>query len=86
MVVESMRSKYGVDFPIFDKILCNGMETCDLYKFLRTKSELFDPKQRRAREIPWNFAKFLIDAETGQVLKYYNPRINPVHLLPDIEE
>ena len=62
------------------------METCELYKYLRTKSELFDQGKKRAREIPWNFSKFLIDAETGQIISYHNPRINPVNLVSVIEE
>jgi len=47
-------------------------------------SELWDAKKKRAKEIPWNFAKFLCNSE-GKLLKYYNPRINPLMLASDIQ-
>ena len=36
------------------------------------------------KEIPWNFAKFLVD-EQGQVKSYHNPKVDPLTLIPDIE-
>ena len=54
--------KYGAEFPIFDKTDVNGENTCDVYKFLRSHSELYDKDKGEAREIPWNFAKFLVDS------------------------
>jgi glutathione peroxidase-family protein len=38
-----------------------------------------------AKEIPWNWAKFLISAD-GQILKYYNPRIDPLGVIKDIQQ
>lgn len=35
--------------------------------------------------MPWNFAKFIIDGTTGQVVSYYNPRISPLSLRQEIE-
>ena len=35
--------------------------------------------------MPWNFAKFIVDGQTGQVVSYYNPRISPLSLRTEIE-
>ena len=37
-----------------------------------------------SREIPWNFAKFLVNEE-GQVVSYHNPRSDPTSLKREIE-
>ena len=38
----------------------------------------------RVYEIPFNFSKFLIDAE-GKVYKYYGPPVEPFEIVSDIE-
>ena len=75
--------KYGVTFPMFEKIDVNGKSTHPVYNFLRSNSSLFDPKKKTSKEIPWNFAKFLVDAN-GQVIKYYEPKVFPEEILDDI--
>ena len=85
-VVANLRNNMNIEFPIMDKIEINGPNTCEVYKYLRLNSELYDAKQKRAKEIPWNFAKFLVNANTGQVIKYFNPRVNPVNMVSDIEQ
>jgi glutathione peroxidase len=52
---------------------------------LRRNSELFDAKKGEAKEIPWNFAKFLVDSE-GKVVSYHDPRVLPNELEKNIEE
>ena len=79
-----MRKKIGAEFPIFEKIEVNGQNPHEIFRYLRCNSELWDSKKKRAKEIPWNFAKFMIDSN-GKVIKYYNPRINPLQLVNDIE-
>ena len=64
-VVPNLRDNMGIEFPIMEKAEINGPNTHEVYKFLRLNSELYDPSQKRAREIPWNFAKFIVDARTG---------------------
>ncbi len=57
-----------------------------MYKFLRNNCEaLYDPETQVVQEVPWNFAKFIIDGSTGQVVSYYNPRISPLSLRQEIE-
>ena len=76
---------YGVEFPMFAKIDVNGPHTHEVFKFLRYNSELFDPKKKEVREIPWNFAKFLVN-EKGQVVSYHNPKVEPKSMVEEIEK
>ena len=64
------RELYGAEFPIFAKTEVNGANTCEVYKFLRLNSSLYDPKKGEAKEIPWNFAKFLVNSR-GEVVSYH---------------
>ena len=64
------------NFDVYQKIDVNGKNTHDTYKFLRSKSELYDNVMNTAREIPWNFSKFLVD-KYGQVRKFYGPLVEP---------
>jgi glutathione peroxidase len=76
---------YGAEFPFFSKIEVNGPNTHDVYKYLRSHSELFDKKSKEVKEIPWNFAKFLIDSN-GHVVSYNNPRVDPITLVEPIQK
>ena len=66
----------GAEWPLMAKTEVNGNDCHDVYKFLRNNSELYDEKKKMAKEIPWNFGKFLIDAE-GNVLGYFPPPTEP---------
>jgi glutathione peroxidase len=46
---------------MFDKIDVNGANTHEVYKYLRANSELYDKCKKDVKEIPWNFAKFLVN-------------------------
>ena len=69
---------------MFMKCDVNGPKTHEIYKFLRLRSSLFDPKTNRCKEIPWNFAKFIVSTETGEV-DYHGPQTDPNSLLDKIE-
>lgn len=75
---------YGAEFPLFDKTEVNGPNTNELFKFLRIHSELHDKTKKEVKEIPWNFAKFLVNSK-GQVVSYHNPRIDPLSMVQEIE-
>ena len=45
-----------------EKIEVNGKNTNPVYIYLRSNSSLYDPKKKTAKEIPWNFAKFLVNS------------------------
>ena len=80
------RDLYGAEFPIFSKVDVNGKNTCETYKFLRNNStDLYDAAKKDAKEIPWNFAKFLVNGE-GKVVSYHNPKVDPVDMVKNIEE
>ena len=69
-------TKFGVEFKLMNQVNVNGKNTHDLYNFLRSKSSLFDARKQVAKEIPWNFTKFLVNGD-GKCVKFYHPRINP---------
>ena len=48
---------------MFAKSDVNGANTNEVYKFLRSKSELYDQKKKQSNVIPWNFAKFLVNEQ-----------------------
>ena len=70
---------------MMSKIEVNGPDAHPVYKYLRSNSELYDPETKTANEIPWNFAKFLVNTE-GKVVSYHGPRVNPLSLVPEIEK
>jgi len=80
------REKYGAEFPIMQKSENpNGPDAHDVFKFCRYNSSLYDPESKKARDIPWNWTKFLLNGE-GQVLGYYKPMIDPLEIIEDIEK
>ena len=84
-IVAVARGKYGAEFPIMEKSQVNGKNTNEVFRFLRANSSLYDAKKKVTKEIPWNFCKFLVSGD-GKRVRYYNPRIDPVKMIPDIEK
>ena len=84
-IKEMVRKSYKAQFPIFAKINVNGTDCHEVYKFLRNNSELYDSKTETAKEIPWNFGKFLINNK-GQIVKFYHPEVKPITIAPEIEK
>ena len=80
---KNLLTTFELPFKVFDKVVVNGPETHEVYRFLRTNSELFDWGNNRAQQIPWNFTKFLVNP-AGQVLKMYKPGDGLKVLLPKI--
>mgnify|MGYP002141372009 FL=1 len=68
-IAEFVRTKYNVNFDMFSKIEVNGPNCHPLYKFLRRNSSLYDPATDTCKEIEWNFAKFIVDAD-GKVVDF----------------
>ena len=79
------RDKHSAQFPLFEKVEVNGKNTHPVFRFLRSNSSLFDKNERVAAEIPWNFAKFLVNSQ-GKVVDYYGPQTAPEDIRPDIEK
>ena len=80
-IKDFVKSKFNVNFPMFSKVEVNGPNTHEVFRFLRMNSQL--KTGNRAKEIQWNFAKFLID-RYGKVEGYYEPSIEPATLEPKI--
>ena len=72
-----------MEFQISQKIQVNGSGACDLYKFLKYNSSLKNDNQ--VKDIPWNFAKFLVSGD-GTQIKYFDSRIEPRKIESHIKE
>lgn len=65
--------RYGVTFPMFEKVAVNGPNRCGLYKHLTSK----DTNPQSAGAIQWNFEKFLL-ARDGKIVGRF-----PSHIAPE---
>jgi glutathione peroxidase len=72
--------KYGVSFPMMEKIDVNGAAAAPLYKWLVKEA----PGLLGSTAIKWNFTKFLVGRD-GRVLKRYAPLDKPESIARDIE-
>jgi len=77
-IVQFCETKFGVGFPLTEKIEVNGDGRHPLYAWLTTDFP---------DDIEWNFEKFLVNRE-GQVVKRYPPATPPDDkgLLQDIAD
>ena len=76
----------GGKFPLMAKSDVNGENTNETYSFLRTTcGDLYDSKSKKAKQIPWNFAKFLVNSE-GQVVSYHGPQESPLSFEDKIKQ
>lgn len=100
-ILHIYHEKYGVTFPIFDKIKVNGTQASPLFTFL--KDEIgFDPcsnvpesmiplykeenpQYKNSADIKWNFTKFVID-KNGNVRYRFEPEQTPSKMISCIEE
>lgn len=73
------REKYGVTFPLFEKIEVNGPNTHDLYRYMK---EFGDGQFNK--DIRWNFTKFLLDRK-GHVIRKYDGETKPSEIEDDIQ-
>jgi glutathione peroxidase len=64
--------RYGVTFPMFDKVEVNGPHQCALYKYLTAQPTQPAP----AGAIQWNFEKFLLSRE-GTVVARFRSHVAP---------
>jgi glutathione peroxidase len=70
---------YGVDFPMFAKVVVKGENKSDIYKFLLSSNPSIKG------EVLWNFEKFLID-KNGKVIDRYRSITKPSSMVKDIEK
>ncbi|XP_035551522.1 protein HUA2-LIKE 3 isoform X3 [Juglans regia] len=73
-------TRYKAEYPIFQKVRCNGPNTVPLYRFLKASKTGF-----MGSRIKWNFTKFLVDKE-GHVIERYGPTTTPLSFEADIKK
>ena len=78
-ILEFATSKYGVTFPMFEKIDVNGENAAPLYAWLREQQ----PGDGESSDIAWNFTKFLV-ARDGSVVRRYEPMTTPEEIAEDL--
>ncbi len=69
-IKEFCRTRFGVKFDLFSKIVVKGPGIHPLYKFLTTESGFNG-------EIGWNFAKFLVGRD-GTIAARFGPEDDPM--------
>lgn len=74
-------SKFGVTFPMFDKIEVNGPQAHPLFAWLKSEKAGVLGSQN----IKWNFTKFLVGRD-GRVLQRYGSISKPEALRSDISK
>jgi len=72
--------KYGVTFPMFQKIVVNGEGSDPLYNYLKKVLP-----GTMGNDIKWNFTKFLLDRK-GTPVKRFAPITKPEDIVEDIEK
>ena len=74
-------TKFGVQFPMFQKIEVNGETAHPLYQFLKEQA----PGLLFTKNIKWNFTKFLV-SKTGNVIDRFGSVDTPESLEKVIEK
>jgi glutathione peroxidase len=74
------QTRFGVTFPVFQKVEVNGANAHPLFKLLKDRAPGW-----LGRSIKWNFTKFLVDRE-GRVVKRFAPKTAPAKIEPRLRE
>ena len=80
-IQEFAQSKFGVGFPMFEKIEVNGDGACDLYQLLKAAKA----DEEGNEDIAWNFTKFLVGRD-GQVIRRFGPQVTPEEIASVVSE
>ena len=80
-IEEFCSTKFGITFPIFQKIDVNGPHTHPLFVYLKTAA----PGLLGTEAIKWNFTKFLIGRD-GLLVKRYASASSPASISADIQK
>ena len=80
-IEEFCSTKFGITFPIFQKIDVNGPHTHPLFVYLKTAA----PGLLGTEAIKWNFTKFLIGRD-GLPVKRYASASAPASISADIQK
>ncbi|HTR28433.1 MAG TPA: glutathione peroxidase [Puia sp.] len=77
---QACQLKFGVTFPLFEKIDVNGPHTHPVFRLLKQRLGGFFGSR-----IKWNFTKFLLDAN-GRPVRRFSPVTRPEAIRPYIEK
>ncbi len=75
-ILSFCQTKFGVSFPMMEKIMVRTKERHPLYNYLIDHTT--------GKPIKWNFAKFLISS-TGEIIKRFDPKELPEEIEPEIK-
>lgn len=67
------KARFGVTFPLTEKIDVKGDNQHDVYKWLSNK----EYNKVKDVNVRWNFGKFLVD-ENGKLLEYFPSQVTPM--------
>merc|ERR1712100_564868 len=79
--IKDFTKKYGVEFPVTEKVDVNGPNARPFFKYLKEKG----PKSFLGNDAKWNFEKFLVDRD-GNVVKRYLSTTSPLAIEKDIKK
>lgn len=79
-MTETCQIRYGVTFPLSQKIHVNGSDTHPIFKYLKDTV----PNGILGKAIKRNFTKFLID-RNGNPIQRYAPTLLPEDIEDDIK-
>ncbi len=79
-IYDIRRERFGVEFPLFDKVKVNGKDAIELYQYLKSNK----PTDEGVEKIRWNFTKFLID-KNGNIAYRFDSRVKPEEIDEIIE-
>ena len=71
-IAEFCQKNYGVNFPMFSKVVVKGAGQCDLYKYLTSK----ETNPKFPGDVKWNFEKFLLNRK-GEVVARIEHKVSP---------
>ena len=77
--IQKFATDKNATFPIFAKIDVNGPAADPVYMWLKEQQG-----EVLGSDIKWNFAKFLVDGKTGNVVQRYAPTTSPKAIEQDI--
>lgn len=80
--IEEVRTKYGVTFPILNKVMVNGIDDDgdELYEYLK----LAKPGKFGFKGVLWNFVKFIVSRD-GRVYQRFPSEAPPLIFEPVIQ-
>ena len=73
-------TRFGVSFPLMEKVAVNGEEAIPLYRWLKAEA----PGLLGTQAIKWTFTQFLVGRD-GRVIRRYPPTTGPDAIRADIE-